>query len=388
MARQNAAEEEGRSAERGRALFTAAPRLTAWFAASKRSFPWREERTPYKVLVSETMLQQTRIEAVMKYYDRFMKSFPTLKALAEAPEDLVMKHWEGLGYYSRARNLKKCAEICAERYDGELPQSFAELIRLPGLGPYSAGAIASLCYDEPVPAVDGNVLRVLSRFFGDDRDVRLPEVKREAEEVITKVLVGHSAHGFPFRGSCHGLKAVTDEVRPSVSPSVFNEALMELGETLCGPKGKPQCEACPWREACRAHAEGREEELPFRSAGAARTVEEKTVWIFLCGGRVALEKRPDSGMLRGLYGFPMTEGTVPDAVAAEALLREKGIMPLRVSPLGNAGHVFTHREWHMTGYLAETAEELPELTYVSAEELTNDYALPSAFRYYKNALLS
>ena len=370
MARQNAAEEEGRSAERGRALFTAAPRLTAWFAASKRSFPWREERTPYKVLVSETMLQQTRIEAVMKYYDRFMKSFPTLKALAEAPEDLVMKHWEGLGYYSRARNLKKCAEICAERYDGELPQSFAELIRLPGLGPYSAGAIASLCYDEPVPAVDGNVLRVLSRFFGDDRDVRLPEVRREAEEVIREAL------------SC------TSSVSLRLLPSVFNEALMELGETLCGPKGKPQCEACPWREACRAHAEGREEELPFRSAGAARTVEEKTVWIFLCDGRVALEKRPDSGMLRGLYGFPMTEGTVPDAVAAEALLREKGIMPLRVSPLGNAGHVFTHREWHMTGYLAETAEELPELTYVSAEELTNDYALPSAFRYYKNALLS
>ena len=349
--------------DRRRALLIAAPRLTAWFAANRRSFPWREGRTPYKVLVSETMLQQTRIEAVMKYFDRFMKAFPTLRALAGAPEDLVMKHWEGLGYYSRARNLKKCAEICAEHHDGKLPETYAELIRLPGLGPYSAGAVASLCHDEPVPAVDGNVLRVLARFFGDARDVRLPEVRKEAEDVIRAVLED-------------GL----------VSPSLFNEALMELGETLCAPKGKPQCECCPWEKICRAHAEGREEKLPYRSAGAARAVEEKTVWIFVCGGRIALEKRPDTGMLRGLYGFPMTEGTVPDTETAEAVLRDRGIAPLRVLPFGSAKHVFTHKEWHMTGYLTETEKPVPGLSYVTAEELADSYALPSAFRAYRDRL--
>ena len=363
MIKRITADTKKRLGERVRALGEAAPLLTAWFAANRRSFPWREGRTPYGVLVSETMLQQTRIEAVLKYFDRFMAAFPTIRTLAEATDDLVMKHWEGLGYYSRARNLKKCAEICTERFDGELPETFAELIKLPGLGPYSAGAVASLCHDEPVPAVDGNVLRVLARFFGDGRDVRLPEGRKEAEDVIREVLEGGQ-----------------------VSPSLFNEALMELGETLCAPKGKPRCEACPFRDSCLAHAEGREEELPYRSAGAARAVEEKTVWIFMCGGKVALEKRPESGMLRGLYGFPMTEGTVPDADAADAALREKGITPLSIHPCGRAKHVFTHREWHMTGYLAETEKPVPGLLYVSMPDLANEYALPSAFRYFRNEL--
>ena len=344
------------------ALFSAAPKLAEWFVANMRSFPWREGRTPYKVLVSETMLQQTRIEAVLKYYERFMETFPTLTALAGAPGDLVMKHWEGLGYYSRARNLKKCAEICAERYDGKLPGSFDALRKLPGLGSYSAGAVASLCYEEPVPAVDGNVLRVLARFFGDARDVRLPEVRKEAEEIIRKVL------------------------RDGVPVSLFNEGLMELGETLCGPKGKPQCSACPLRDACRAHAGGREEQLPYRSAGAARSMEEKTVWLFVCGGRIGLEKRPDKGMLRGLYGFPMTEGRLTEDGAAAALA-ERGITPLSIRPLGPAKHVFTHKEWQMTGYLAETQESLPGLVYVTAEELQKDYALPSAFRVYREEVL-
>ncbi len=345
------------------ALLAAAPKLTEWFVANRRSFPWREGRTPYKVLVSETMLQQTRIEAVLKYYERFTEAFPTLTALAEAPEDLVMKHWEGLGYYSRARNLKKCAEICAEKYGGRLPGSYEELRKLPGLGNYSAGAVASLCYEEPVPAVDGNVLRVLARFFGDARDVRLPEVRKEAEEVIRKVLEGGAA------------------------VSLFNEGLMELGETLCMPKGKPQCSHCPLKENCRAHAEGREEELPYRSAGAARSIEEKTVWVFVCGSRTGLEKRPDKGMLRGLYGFPVMDGRL-DEEGAKAALAERGIAALTVSPLGPAKHVFTHREWQMTGWLAETAEPVPGLVYVTAEALQKDYALPSAFRYYKDAVCS
>ncbi len=343
-------------------LRAAAQGLAKWFAVNGRELPWRVFRTPYKVLVSETMLQQTRIEAVMKYWDRFMEAFPTLTALAEAPDGQVMKCWEGLGYYSRARNLKKAAEICAEKYGGRLPESFEELKKLPGLGNYSAGAVASLCWEEPVPAVDGNVLRVLARFFGDARDVRLPEVRKEAEEIIRAVLEAEEA-----------------------AVSLFNEGLMELGETLCGPKGKPQCEACPLKDACRAHAGGREETLPYRSANRARSIEEKTVWVFVCGGRTGLEKRPDKGMLRGLYGFPMTEGQVTEDAAA--VLAEQGIEALNVLPLGAAKHIFTHREWHMTGYLAETKEPVPGLTYVTAEELLEAYALPSAFRYYRDAVI-
>ncbi len=351
---------------RVQALSLAAPSLAAWFAENARSFPWRGERTPYKVLVSETMLQQTRIETVLRYYERFMTAFPTVRDLAAAPPDLVMKHWEGLGYYSRARHLKEAAERCTEEYGGELPERFDELRKLPGIGDYSAGAIASLCHDEPVPAVDGNVLRVLARFFGDARDVRLPEVRKDAAEIIREVL-----------GRGEGC---------AVSPSAFNEGLMELGETLCAPKGKPQCEACPLKSGCRAHAEGREEQLPYRSAGAARSIEEKTVWLFLCGGKVALEKRPDQGMLRGLYGFPMTEGKLTEDEAAAAL-SARGIVPVNICPLGGAKHVFTHREWHMTGYLAETETPLPGFIYVSMSALAAEYALPSAFRYYRNKLV-
>ena len=351
---------------RVQALSLAAPSLAAWFAENARSFPWREERTPYKVLVSETMLQQTRIETVLRYYGRFMAAFPTVRDLAAAPSDLVMKHWEGLGYYSRARYLKEAAERCTEEYGGELPERFDELRKLPGIGDYSAGAIASLCHDEPVPAVDGNVLRVLARFFGDGRDVRLPEVRKEAAEIIREVL-----------GCGEGC---------AVSPSAFNEGLMELGETLCAPKGRPQCDSCPLKTACRAHAEGREEELPYRSADAARSIEEKTVWVFLCGGRIALEKRPDEGMLRGLYGFPMTEGKLAED-GVEAALAARGIAAVNVCPLGTAKHVFTHREWHMTGYLVETEKCVPGLIYVTAGELADRYALPSAFRTYRNKLV-
>ncbi len=360
---------------RAERLHAAAPSLCRWFAEHARSFPWREKRTPYKVLVSETMLQQTRIEAVLRYYERFMTAFPTLAALAQAPEDLVMKHWEGLGYYSRVRNLKRTAEICAERYRGELPETYEALTKLPGLGSYSAGAVASLCHDKPVPAVDGNVLRVLSRFFGDERDVRLPAVRKEAEQVIRLVL------------------------NAGISPSLFNEGLMELGETLCAPKGKPECGLCPFREACRAHGEGREEMLPVRSQGPGRKTEEKIVWVFLYDGRVALEKRQEKGLLHGLYGFPLTEGVSGDSpetpektedeetASALAHLRAGGITPVTLTPLGRARHIFTHREWRMTGYLVETDAPLPAYLYVTPEELEQAYALPSAFRYYRGKAL-
>ena len=344
-------------------LLSAAQRLTAWFSISKRSFPWREERTPYHVLVSETMLQQTRIETVLRYYDRFMKAFPTLKDLALAPSDLVMKYWEGLGYYSRARNLKRTAEICAERYGGELPESFIELKRLPGIGDYSAGAVASLCHNEPVPAVDGNVLRVFARFFADGRDVRSQAVKKDAERVILAVL--HAPQG--------------------ISSSLFNEALMELGETLCLPKGAPQCGSCPLGKSCRAHACGREESLPYRSAGAARRVEEKTVWVFVCDKKAAIEKRPDTGLLHSLYGFPMTEKRLKGKNEAETYLRGCGILPAELRPLGPAKHVFSHREWHMEGWLAATRAPVPGLVYATAKELEDTYALPSAFRFYREA---
>ena len=367
--------------ERLRLLLAAAPSLIAWFAENARVFPWRKGRTPYMVLVSETMLQQTRIEAVLKYYDRFMRAFPTLGDLARAPEEKVLKLWEGLGYYSRARNLKKTAEICLREHGGELPERFDDLRKLPGIGDYSAGAIASLCFDEAVPAVDGNVLRVLARLFGDARDVRLPQVKKEAERTIAALFRNPSGE----RPKSPAAPAPSAK-ESSISPARFNEAVMELGETLCAPKGKPQCGLCPLKDVCAAHAAGTEEQLPFRSAGRERVKEEKTVWVLTCGGKTALEKRTEPGLLHGMYGFPMTDGKTESTEEAEEKLLARGIVPLRVEALGAARHVFTHKEWLMQGYLAETAAPLPGLNYVTAEELEKTYALPAAFRAYKEQI--
>ncbi len=342
-------------------LLEAAPLLTAWFRENVRPLPWRENVTPYSILVSETMLQQTRIEAVMRYYPRFMEAFPRLEDLAAAREEEVLKLWEGLGYYSRARNLRKAAQVCVEELGGKLPETVAQLKKLPGVGAYTAGAVASLAFGEAAPAVDGNVLRILARLTRDERDVLQPAVKKEAE-------------GF--------LKSVLEQLE---APGPFNEALMELGEMLCLPAGKPRCRQCPLQDLCMALAQGCQEDLPLRGAAKPRRQEKKTLLLLRHQGKVALVKRPEKGLLAGLYAFPLLEGHLgPGDILP--WLKSYGIPFGPLQELGTARHVFTHVEWEMKGWETETAEALPGYVYADREEVEARYALPSAFRVFREMI--
>ncbi len=339
-----------------------AARLCRWFEANGRPLPWREEPTPYRVWVSEIMLQQTRIEAVRGYFERFMAAFPTVEALAEAEEERVLKLWEGLGYYSRARNLKKAAERVVSEYGGQLPRTAAELRRLPGVGDYTAGAIASIACGEPEPAVDGNVLRVLSRLLADGRDVLQPTVRRAFTEALRAVYPAGREAG------------------------LLTQGLMELGETVCLPNAQPLCEGCPLADLCRGRAEGTPERYPLRSPKKPRRVEERTVLLLSAGGRWAVAKRPDTGLLAGLWEFPALAGHGEEA-ALRLFLAEQGGEVLSLAPCGEAKHVFTHVEWRMQGWLAELAAPCGPWRWETAETILRDLALPSAFRKYKELLV-
>ena len=318
-------------------LKSAVPLLLEWYGASKRTLPWRGTHDPYKVWISEIMLQQTRVEAVKGYYTRFLEKFPTAEALARADEEEVLKAWEGLGYYSRARNLHKAAKLIAEN---GFPQEFAGVRALPGVGDYTAGAICSIAYNQPCPAVDGNVLRVLTRLFADDRNIDEPSARTFFSEALKEVYP-------PQAGD-------------------FCQALMELGAIVCVPNGAPLCDACPWREICRAHLEGREETFPVRMEKKARKIVPLTVCVLEREGKFALHKRGEKGLLAGLWEFPNFEGTSP---AFGEILRKK-----------SAKHIFTHVEWHMTGYLIRAAEFFEQFTWAMAEEIKASFALPSAFK--------
>lgn len=329
-------------------------RLLAWYDASARVLPWRENPTPYRVWVSEIMLQQTRVEAVKPYYDRFLEAFPTVEALAAAPEERVLKLWEGLGYYSRARNLQRAAQVVVERYQGQVPASFEALRSLPGVGDYTAGAIASIAFQLPVPAVDGNVLRVISRVLARRDNILDPKVKRRMEGELAGVL--------PAR--------VGD----------FNQSLMELGAMVCLPGGAPKCLLCPLREVCLGFAQGVAQELPVKAKAKPRRVEERTVFLLFHGKKMALRKRPAKGLLAGLWELPSTEGALTQDQAREFLLSQGVELVDGLSPGPRAKHVFSHVEWHMTAWTARVAGEAPGFTWVTAGDLREGYALPSAFK--------
>ena len=330
--------------------------LLVWYRRYGRPLPWREEATPYHVWISEIMLQQTRIEAALPYYRRFLDAFPTVRALAEAEEGHLLKLWEGLGYYSRARNLKRAAETVMRDHGGELPRSVEALRRLPGIGDYTAGAIASIAYGLPAPAVDGNVLRVLSRLTADERDVLREGVKREAA-------------------------AALQEIYPTApeDAAAMTEALMELGEVVCIPNGTPQCAACPLRELCEGHRRGVAALLPTRVKKTARVTEERTVLLLFYGDKVALSRRPEEGLLAGMWEFPSRTGRLTEE-ALRATLSEEALIPeaIAVGPRGK--HVFSHREWQLSTYLVTLAAPPEGYVMVGGEELSRDYALPSAFR--------
>ena len=328
--------------------------LCNWYRAGHRDLPWRRTPTPYHVWVSEIMLQQTRVQAVLPYYERFMRALPTVQALAEAPEEQLMKLWEGLGYYSRARNLQKAARVVCEQYGGEMPCTREELLALPGIGPYTAGAVASIAGGQACPAVDGNVLRVLSRLFAREWDIRTQAVKRQAGGELSAVI-------------------------PADCPGDCNQALMELGAMVCLPNGAPLCDSCPVSGLCLAHEAGSEQRFPVRAPKKQRPVENRVVFLLWKDGRLALRKRPNSGLLAGLWEFPnFFEGEDPE--------KQLGVRLTDIRPLKRAKHVFTHLEWHMAGFSAQT-EDGGLFTWVTPAQLERDIALPSAFRVYRTIAL-
>lgn len=324
-------------------LKTAVPLLLEWYSLSKRTLPWRGTHDPYRVWVSEIMLQQTRVEAVKDYYLRFMERFPTVEALASADEEEVLKYWEGLGYYSRARNLHKAAKFVAEN---GFPETFDGVRKLSGVGDYTAGAICSIAYDQPCPAVDGNVLRILTRLLLDESNI---------DEAATK------------KAFAEQLRAVYPE-----QAGDFCQALMELGAIVCVPNGAPLCGQCPWETICLAHLQGEEERYPVRAEKRKRTTILLTVLVLHCDGRYAIQKRGEKGLLAGMWQFPVFEGGI-DPTAFGTVLKSK-----------KAKHIFTHVEWHMTGYAIEAKERFSDMIWATKEEIDEVYAVPSAFRTFRS----
>lgn len=342
----------------------AAP-LLVWFDANKRVLPFRTQRTPYRVWVSEIMLQQTRMSAAVPYFERFMRALPTVADLAACPPQQLDKLWEGLGYYSRARNLQKAARIVTEQYGGALPADYAQLKALPGIGEYTAGAVASIGFGLREVAVDGNVLRVFSRLLADGGNVLHPDTKQRLAAAV---------------------RAAQDARRPGD----FNEALMELGALVCVPNGPPLCGECPLRTQCRACLAGTQEQYPVKTPLKARRQLFYTVVLAVCGGRVYLEQRPETGLLAGLWQPLMLEGTL-GAREAEAALAARGFLPAGpLQPLPGAKHIFTHLEWHMTGWAAPCAAAVPGASdtcvWASRADVETLYALPGAFKAYKKEL--
>lgn len=334
--------------------------LIPWYEAHKRELPWRQDREPYHVWLSEIMLQQTRVEAVKEYYRRFVTALPTIPDLAEAPEEQILKLWEGLGYYNRVRNLQKAAQtICAE-YTGVFPSEYAQIRSLSGIGDYTAGAIASICFDAQTPAVDGNVLRVYSRLLADDANIDLQTTKKR----ITRKL---------------------QETYPQKNPGIATQALMELGATVCVPNGAPRCDVCPVAEICQARKQDTWRNLPVRSEKKKRKIVDKTVFILLTEDTVALHKRSTSGLLAGMWEFPNVDAKL-DKQAAVTQVTGWQAEPLDLLMQTSYTHIFSHVEWHMTAYYIRCRKTNKKWKWVTKESLDETYALPSAFRPFREQI--
>ena len=337
--------------------------LLEWYDKQKRTLPWRSKPTPYRVWVSEIMLQQTRVEAVKPYFERFMKALPTVRKLAACPEEELLKLWEGLGYYNRVRNMQKTAQILVQENKGELPAQFDELMKRPGIGKYTAGAISSIAFGIPVPAVDGNVLRVITRITADERDISKDSVKQSIARDIQEII--------PMRRA-----------------GDFNQALIELGAIVCVPNGPAKCHECPVAHLCEARQKDIIMELPKKAPKKARSIENKTVLLIKDGEKIAIRKRPKKGLLAGLYEFPNVEGHLSEDKVLE-LVKSYDLAPLFIQKLEDSKHIFTHKEWHMTGYavrVEELEEETDGLLFVERETVEKEYPIPSAFGAYANQI--
>ena len=321
--------------------------VLAWYDSGHRDLPWRRTKDAYRIWISEIMLQQTRAETVISYYERFLARYPTVRDLAQAPQEELLKSWEGLGYYSRARNLQKAAQIIVSQYGGELPTSVEALRALPGIGHYTAGAIASIAYGIPAAAVDGNVERVICRHDAITQTVGTPQARRLIE-------------------------ARAQELVPPDRPGAFANAMMEMGATVCMPKS-PACLICPVRESCRGRALGIELELPVKAKKKAQRVQKRCVMLVFSQGRVLIVRRQER-LLGGLYVFPDAEGELTPSQMCSAL-EALGVRAAYDMPMGQARHVFTHLIWEMDIHALE-AQEMADVEggqWVTAAELA---ALP------------
>ena len=332
--------------------------LLPWYREHKRDLPWRRTREPYHIWVSEIMLQQTRVEAVKGYYARFLDRLPDIAALASCDDDELHKLWEGLGYYSRVRNLKKAAQVILADHGGVFPRDHAAVLALPGIGDYTAGAVCSIAFSLPTPAVDGNVLRVLGRLRADDAPIDLPATKKRVQQELA-------------------------EIYPTDCPGEFTQALMELGATVCVPGGEPKCGICPCREFCR----GREmwQQLPVKLPKKAKRQEDRTVFLLRCGEHWAIEKRPNKGLLAGLWQFPNESGHF-SAEEAVAWAEKKGLHPKHVERSVDRHHIFTHIRWDMRGWFLEVDAMTPDLHWLTLEQIDEQAALPTAFRQFREEI--
>lgn len=330
--------------------------LMLWFESSARVLPWRQHKNPYYIWISEIMLQQTRVEAVIEYYNKFITRLPTIFDLANVEDDELYKLWQGLGYYSRAKNLKKAAGIIVEQFSGIIPNRRDELIKLPGIGPYTAGAIASIAFDERAVAIDGNVMRVLSRLYGSTVDITTTIAKQEIE---TKVI----------------------DLLPNKDIGIFNQALMELGATICIPNGKPKCEQCPIKQWCSAYIDQTTDQIPVKSKKKDRVIEPRTVLLTKIGSSWLIHKRLNKGLLANLWEFPNLIGK-PSIGEIESFLLKHHIETTSIVKSEDAKHIFSHIEWHMTTYLIEgrLLEDLDKgFVLASQSQLKDQYSVPTAF---------
>ena len=342
--------------------------LLQWYDANKRVLPWREDTSAYRVWVSEIMLQQTRVEAVKPYFERFIRELPSIGELADAPEDRLLKLWEGLGYYNRVRNMQKAAVKVMEEFEGRMPEDYEYLLSLPGIGSYTAGAVASISFQKAVPAVDGNVLRIIARLTMDGEDVLSQKVKSRVEQEIKSIM-------------------------PQARPGDFNQALMELGATVCIPNGEPHCTECPWESFCEARRCGCMMDFPVKSGKKARTIEKKTVLIIRDNEKTVIRKRPAKGLLAGMYEFPMLEGYVTEKEVLR-YVAGLGYRPIQIQKLEDARHIFSHKEWHMQGFaikveeaaFSDVSDEIGTLEkgmlVTGPRETEEKYPIPTAFSAY------
>ena len=336
--------------------------LLQWYDKNRRVLPWREDSSPYKVWISEIMLQQTKVDTVIPYFLRFMEEIPSIFALANVSEDKLLKLWEGLGYYNRARNLKKAAQVILADYNGRMPTQVVELQTLPGIGPYTAGAIASIAFAQKTPAIDGNVLRIVSRITVNTGNTKERKVQKEIEEFIWMVL-------------------------PDKRTGEFNQALMDLGATICIPKGTPKCSICPLSNLCKGNSRGIAGTLPVKSAKKKRKVEERTIFILSYRGKIAIRKRPSTGLLSKLWEYPNVEGFTKEN-EINFLIKSWGLYTKSIIELNSSTHLFSHLEWQMKGYYleVEVVNNHNDFTWASRKEIIKKHSIPTAFKTFTNEI--